>query len=77
MAFPGWTWEHVDREVTLPQLAAIHRHWRRKPPVHWMVAGFLGVKPQEEPTPESAEQAAAGLVGMLESMVASGRMLDG
>jgi hypothetical protein len=62
----GWTWEYVDDEMTLPRLHAIFRQWKRFPPVHIMVANYLGYKD------ETPAQASGPLDGLFESM--SGEM---
>lgn len=48
----GWSWEYVDEQMTLPRLYAIWKQWKRSPPVHLMIAGYLGyLKPSfESPT---------------------------
>jgi hypothetical protein len=33
--------------MTFPLLEAFHAEWKRSPPVHWLVAGYLGYKPPE------------------------------
>lgn len=46
----GWTWDYVEQEVDLPRLTALSGYWRRHPPMHIMVAAYLGVgdKPARE-----------------------------
>ncbi|RYF34094.1 MAG: hypothetical protein EOO21_05150 [Comamonadaceae bacterium] len=39
----GWTFQHIDRNVTLHDLAALNEYWRGSPPVHVSVAGYLGI----------------------------------
>ena len=41
----GWTWDQVG-ELTLPRLKALRRYWRKHPPVHLLVAAYLGYKPR-------------------------------
>ncbi|WP_148293732.1 hypothetical protein [Azospirillum sp. B4] len=40
----------MERQFTLPRYHALWRYWRRHPPVHLMVAAYLGIKP-DEPSP--------------------------
>lgn len=42
MAF-GWTWEYIDQNMTLPRLQSMNRYWKKFPPMHVLVAGYLGV----------------------------------
>lgn len=43
----GWTWDEVGR-LTLPRYRALYRRFKDHPPVHWMVAAYLGIKPKTE-----------------------------
>lgn len=51
MAFPGWTWEYVDRNITLHQLNAIYARWEVFPPIHCMVAQYFGLGKSKDATP--------------------------
>lgn len=31
----GWTFEHIDEFVTLPQLKEMLAYWAKNPPLHW------------------------------------------
>jgi hypothetical protein len=31
----GWTFEHIDEFVTLPQLKEMSEYWKTNPPLHW------------------------------------------
>jgi hypothetical protein len=31
----GWTFEHIDEFVTLPQLKEMSGYWATNPPIHW------------------------------------------
>ncbi len=53
-SFPGWTWEYIDEFVTLPRLAAINAYHALNPPVHLMIARYLGFGDSAKPT-ETAE----------------------
>ncbi|MGB8422178.1 hypothetical protein [Paraburkholderia sp.] len=45
----GWSWEYVDEQMTLPRLHAVWKQWKRFPPIHKMVAVYLGMgKPDDE-----------------------------
>jgi hypothetical protein len=39
----GYTWDEVGR-LTLPRLKALMRYWEAHPPVHLLVASYLGYK---------------------------------
>lgn len=38
----GYTWDYVEQHIDLPRLAAMNRYWDKHPPVHIMVAAYLG-----------------------------------
>lgn len=40
----GWTWDYVESELDHPRLRALTAYWKHSPPVHVLLAGFLGVK---------------------------------
>lgn len=40
----GWTWEYIDDNMTIPRLQAMSDYWQEHPPLHQLVATFLGVK---------------------------------
>lgn len=44
-ASTGWTWDYIAEHVDLPRLAALNTYWDNHPPVHVMVAAYLGIKP--------------------------------
>jgi hypothetical protein len=48
--------------MVLPEMMALFRYWRDHPPVHVMVAAWLGVGPRDaaEPTEIEAELEAGG-----------------
>jgi hypothetical protein len=62
----GWTWEYVDDFMTLPRLHSIWKAWKRFPPVHIMVAGYLGFGKEAPKQPDGP------LDGLFDSM--SGQM---
>lgn len=55
----GWTWEQVRQEMTIPRIKAMQRQWVQQPPMHILVAGYLGYKPDAEtgvPAPAKEEK---------------------
>jgi hypothetical protein len=46
----GWTWEYVDQSMTFPRLAALNVYWKRNPPLHQLVANYLGYNGKAEKT---------------------------
>lgn len=38
----GWTWTYVREHVDLPTLNALQAEWSLHPPVHHLVASYLG-----------------------------------
>jgi hypothetical protein len=54
----GWSIAHIRAEVDLPLLQALQAEWRLHPPVHHLVAAYLGyeppveLKPDQSPPPE-------------------------
>jgi hypothetical protein len=41
--FPGWTWEYIDAQMTIPRLLAINEYQSNAPPLHIMVASYFGL----------------------------------
>jgi hypothetical protein len=39
----GWTFEHIDEFVTLPQLKEMSHFWEKSPPIHQMIAAYFGI----------------------------------
>ena len=56
IANTGWTWEEVGR-LTMPRLKALNRYWVKHPPVHMLVAAYLGYEapPERAPRRQSSE----------------------
>lgn len=77
MAFPGWTWEYIDDMMTLPRLYAIFKHWESRPPLHWMVAQFLGIKRKSQDQSGASLAPDEGDVKALAESLMSGPLLDG
>jgi hypothetical protein len=52
--------------LTLPRVKALQRYWRDHPPVHLMIAGYLGYKPPGKPAavPESQGNGLAELMAL-------------
>ena len=56
----GWTWEYVEESLDLPRLSALTAYWNECPPMHVLVAGFLGYKPRKQ---QSQQEQLAALLG--------------
>jgi hypothetical protein len=65
MSVPGLTWHDARHEMDLPKLAALNRYWDHSPPVHILVARYLGVKPKAKPAPEQVESQADDLMQLI------------
>lgn len=50
IACTGWTWDYIAENVDLLRLETLNRYWDKFPPLHVMVAAYLGLKPQESKT---------------------------
>jgi hypothetical protein len=46
IACTGWTWVQVDR-LTIPRYMKLASYWQKHPPVHALVASYMGWKPPE------------------------------
>lgn len=51
--------------MTLPELAALTRYWKRAPPVHVSVASYLGVGGRGEPAKRKLTDSDLGQVAAL------------
>ena len=52
--------------MDIPRLAALNAHWAGSPPVHIMLARFLGYeRPKPNQPTASQDEALAALLGML------------
>ena len=69
----GWTWEYVDG-LNLPRVSEIYRGFSQRPPVHWLVASFLGFKPKAQS--DGTQSAPKVLPSTLFSSMGSGKLLD-
>lgn len=63
MACTGWTWQQA-RNLTFPQYKALCAQWRKTPPAHVLLAGYVGYKAPPEVTPESQGEQLNELAGM-------------
>lgn len=54
----GWSISHIRAELDLPLLQALQAEWRAHPPVHHLVAAYVGyeapveLRPDQSPPPE-------------------------
>ena len=55
--------------MTVPRLVAMSSYWERWPPVHKLVAMYMGIKPKEEKPKQLSE-------GELEAFIALGKMAN-
>jgi len=58
----GWTWDHIDRHVTLPMVQALNATWAHLPPPALALRRIglaLGVKAPDAPHKQSASPAGA------------------
>ena len=51
VACTGWTWDYIAENVDLPRLESLNRYWDQFPPLHVMVASYLGLKPKPKVKP--------------------------
>lgn len=59
MACTGWDWDTVVWETDLPRLQALNRYWADNPPLHKMVAAYLGVEPASKHIPADGDEVSA------------------
>lgn len=57
----GWTIDNTLDALTMSWLKALREHWRINPPVHKLVAAYVGYKPPREPIVLSADDPSARL----------------
>ena len=58
----GWTWEYIDDHMTFDRLKHLNDYWRLNPPVHKLIASYMGYeapKTQAEKDKEAQENLAA------------------
>lgn len=65
----GMSWHDARHEMDLPKLAALNRYWDHSPPVHVLVARYLGIKAPTRTSHNAAEQneSVDGLLNMIRS----------
>lgn len=51
IASTGWTWADVD-DLTIPRYLALLRYWKQSPPIHMLVAAYMGFKGADAGTPK-------------------------
>lgn len=64
MAATGQGWEQIREEWDLPRLEAWNKYCTEHPPVHLLVAAYLGYKAKPAVEPNSAPQLMAELPGI-------------
>ncbi len=65
----GMTYDEVLDQLDFPALQGFTDYWRSHPPVHVMVAAYLGIEPQSKPSDkprEVDESTIAELMGAFE-----------
>ena len=67
----GWTFEHIDEFVTLPQLKEMSEFWKRNPPVHRMVATYLGIG-KARPSDNESVPVEEGMPAFLRDWISAG-----
>jgi hypothetical protein len=53
--FPGWTYEYIDDHMTIPRVLEINAYQAKCPPLHIMVAGYLGIGSKSSKPSETDE----------------------
>lgn len=56
MTITGWSWEYIDEYMTLPRLSGMMEYWNEHPPLHILLAAFMGVKPSRRGRPSVSNQ---------------------
>lgn len=62
----GWTWEYIDDAMTIPRYVALVEYWKSWPPLHQLVAAWMGYKGERKEKEAS-----------LEEFIAAARMMSG
>ena len=44
------TWDEVQDQLDIPSLMALSSYWESFPPVHVLVAAYLGIEPKRKKT---------------------------
>ena len=61
----GWTFDQVAEQFDLPRLKAMIAYWKHKPPVHVMIASYLGIDGKPIQKFDDPEQQNSGLIDAL------------
>jgi len=43
----GQSFEYIENNITIMQIVAYRKYWKKNPPVHLLVAAYLGYKNEE------------------------------
>ncbi|STZ77344.1 hypothetical protein [Bergeriella denitrificans] len=62
-AATGWTWDYVAEHIDLPRLKHLGNYWKQHPPVHLLVAGYMGYKGGNTADEPIGEDEAVALLG--------------
>lgn len=60
----GFTFDQVGEQFDLPRLRAMQTYWESNPPIHIMVARYLGIKPK------AADEPAENNEGLMSALAA-------
>lgn len=61
----GWTWDYCLWSLDIPRIVTFNAYWRTSPPLHLMVAAYLGIKPAPVAlVPPANDEQAAALIEM-------------
>ena len=55
MTVTGRPWDELEDTLTWPRINALCRYWQDHPPVHELVAAYMGVKPENKEQNSLAE----------------------
>jgi hypothetical protein len=61
----GWTFDQVAEQFDLLRLKAMIEYWKHKPPVHVMIASYLGIDGKPTQKFDDPEQQNSGLIDAL------------
>lgn len=61
----GWTLDQVQEQFDLPLLKAMINYWKGKPPIHVMIASYLGIENKSHSNFENPEDNNSGLLEAL------------
>jgi hypothetical protein len=64
MTCTGWTYSYVEEELDMPLLVMLAEEWEENPPVHMLLAAFMGYKPKSKSRVNDPAELAA-LVSLL------------